>query len=173
MTTKPMSNHKPYLQLSRPETSLYLEGFVKTHEIDASSGWFFSPPPEAHKVLVFSQSISRATNPPHLEEPHFHLGLSINFPELNFMGYKQPNPPPPQLPVKHTENILPVFPWRSFYFSAFPFPEGKILSCSAPSSCKLFLSNTGDSKQNCPALVSENKSKLSTDLSRPKHTKNV
>ena len=29
MTTKRMSNHKPYLQFSRTETSLYLEAFVK------------------------------------------------------------------------------------------------------------------------------------------------
>lgn len=29
MTTKPVSNHKPYLSFSRTETSLYLEAFVK------------------------------------------------------------------------------------------------------------------------------------------------
>ena len=41
MTTKPMSNHKPYLRLSRRETSLYLEAFVKhTRFMHALVGFF-------------------------------------------------------------------------------------------------------------------------------------
>lgn len=133
MTTQPMSNHKPYLSLSRTETSLYLEGFVK-HTRLMHLPVVFSPEAGVHSI-----SLLLSPHPlQHLGEPLSSSGLlpAFQFTSLS-LKLRQPNVPPPQLSV----NTLPVFPQRKL-FQRFPFPGGKILSCSAPSSCRFFLSNT-------------------------------
>lgn len=96
MTTKPMSNHKPYLQLSRTETSLCLEGFVK--HIRLMHFWLFLPR-DSHAqpwcwcysaLTAHSISLLQSHEPSPSAAPRgttFPFGaspcLSNNFPELN------------------------------------------------------------------------------------------
>lgn len=157
MTTKQMSNHKPYLQFSRTETSLYLEAFVKhtrfMHLLVGLMffGVFFSPrqlavqprrqchPAEyASAPLGLHEADPRhpgAAKPQALTYRNVLLNtlplnkkfacsfgaspcLSINFSELNTLQatfrLQVVSSPPPQLPMKHTEDMLPLFLGKVF-----------------------------------------------------------